>query len=46
MIGPGLQLRRDAEIGAKEAAAEFGNAFLPRPLRAIFCIAAEIAPDS
>jgi len=23
MIGPGLQLRRDAEIGTEEAAAEF-----------------------
>lgn len=25
MIGPGLELRRNTEIGAEEAASEFGN---------------------
>ena len=46
MVGPGLEFRRDAEIGAEEAAPEFGDQLLARPLVAILGIAAEIAVDA
>ena len=38
-----LEFRRDAEVGAEEAAPEFGNQFLTRTLGLVFGVAAEVA---
>ena len=46
MIRARLQLRRDAEIGAEEATAEFGDQFFAGALAAILAVAAEIAADA
>ena len=45
MIGAGLEFWCDAEIGAEEATAEFGDEFFARPLCPVFVIAAEIAVE-
>ncbi len=46
MIGPGLQLRHDAEIGAEQRRTDFGDQLLPGAFAAILRIAAEIASDA
>ncbi len=46
VIGPRLELRHDAEIGAQEAASELGNEFLARTFGAILVIAGKIASDA
>lgn len=39
MIGTWLELRRDAEIGAKEATAELGDELFTGSFRPVLCIA-------
>ncbi len=46
MVLSRLKLGRDAEIGAEETAAEFGDQFLARPLALILGVAAEIPADA
>jgi len=41
-----LEFRGDAEVGAEEAAPEFGNQFLARALGLIFGVAAEVAVEA
>ena len=45
MVGARLQFGRDAEIGAEETTAEFGDEFFARALGLVFVIAAEIAVE-
>ena len=41
-----LEFRRDAEVGAEEAASEFGNQFFARTLGLVFGVAAEVAVEA
>lgn len=43
MIGPRLEFGHDAEIGAEETCAKFGDQFFARALAMILRVAAEIA---
>ena len=41
-----LEFRRDAEVGAEEAASEFRNQFFERTLGLVFDVAAEVAVEA
>ena len=46
MILTRLEFRSDAEVGAEEAASEFGNQFFARTLGLVFGVAAEVAVEA
>jgi hypothetical protein len=46
MIWPRFEFRDDAEIGAKEATAEFGNQLFARTLAFVLGVAAEVTADT
>ena len=46
MVGPWLKLRRDAEIGAKEATAELSNELFTGSFRPVLCIARQVTADA
>ena len=46
MVGPRLELRCDAEIGAKEATAQFSDQLLASALALVLGIARQVPPDT
>ena len=46
MVLAWFEFRGDAEVGAEEAAPEFGDQFLTRPLGFVFSITAKVAIET